>query len=89
LILKITDFFAGGFFLCGEIVAKQLVLLAMHHSGTSLLARLVMEMGAFGGERDEFKLQGGKKVCFVSLIDLLLIMIFNYNFNIIYSIYNV
>lgn len=28
----------------------------MHHSGTSLLTRIIMEMGAYGGQRDEFKL---------------------------------
>jgi hypothetical protein len=36
--------------------ARQLIVLAMHHSGTSLLTRILMEMGAYGGERGEFKL---------------------------------
>ena len=29
---------------------SQLVILGMHHSGTSLLANLTMMMGAYGGE---------------------------------------
>ena len=32
---------------------SQLVILGMHHSGTSLLANLTMMMGAFGGDTNE------------------------------------
>ena len=35
---------------------SQLVILGMHHSGTSLLANLTMMMGAYGGEKDELLL---------------------------------
>ena len=35
---------------------SQLVILGMHHSGTSLLANLTMMMGAHGGEKDELLL---------------------------------
>jgi len=35
---------------------NQLVILGMHHSGTSLLANLTMMMGAYGGEKNELLL---------------------------------
>jgi hypothetical protein len=34
-----------------------IMVLAMHHSGTSLLTRILIEMGLFGGARSDFKLQ--------------------------------
>jgi len=35
---------------------SQLLVLGMHHSGTSVVSNLTMMMGAFGGERDELLL---------------------------------
>merc|ERR1719443_1683509 len=35
---------------------SQIVILGMHHSGTSLLSNLTMQMGAYGGEKDELLL---------------------------------
>merc|ERR1719498_1166058 len=35
---------------------SQIVILGMHHSGTSLLANLTMQMGAYGGEKNELLL---------------------------------
>jgi len=35
---------------------SQIVILGMHHSGTSLLSNLTMQMGAFGGEKEELLL---------------------------------
>ena len=29
----------------------------MHHSGTSLLTRILIQMGLYGGQRSDFKLQ--------------------------------
>ena len=35
---------------------SQIVILGMHHSGTSLLSNITMQMGAYGGEKDELLL---------------------------------
>merc|ERR1719498_1926837 len=35
---------------------SQIVILGMHHSGTSLLSNLTMQMGAYGGEKNELLL---------------------------------
>ena len=35
---------------------SQLLVLGMHHSGTSLVSNLTMMMGAYGGARDELLL---------------------------------
>lgn len=39
------------------VAADTVLVMAMHHSGTSLLTRVLMQMGLWAGTRDELKLQ--------------------------------
>ena len=40
----------------GQQHASQILVLGMHHSGTSVVSNLTMMMGAYGGETDELLL---------------------------------